>query len=249
LVNPLSADYAVMRRSLLPSLVEGARLNFRRGAAASRLCEIGHLFPGGEAPEQDALALVASGVPGSEWERASRIDLFDLKGTVESLAEALGAPLEFRASSVPGFVAGTAARILLHESAVGVLGQVAGDDTAPLFAAELLLEAFPASRAVATVRVPSRFPGIAMDLTFTHALTVEWAAIAEAVRDQAPADLESFGLRVRYQGEGVPAGAVNTTLAFYYASPERSLTQTEVNERHTAVREVLERRFGWREAR
>jgi phenylalanyl-tRNA synthetase beta chain len=249
LVNPLSVDYVAMRRSLLPNLVEGARLNFRRGAAASRLFEIGHLFPGGEASEQDALALVASGVPGSEWERASKIDLFDLKGAVESLGEALGVALEFRAVAVTGLVAGTAAQILLRGSVVGVLGQVSGDDAAPLFAAELLLEAFPAQRPVETVRVPSRFPGIAMDLTFTHALSVEWAEIAAAVREQAPADLESFGLRVRYQGEGVPAGAVNTTLAFYYASAERSLTQAEVNERHLAVREVLERRFGWREPR
>ena len=96
---------------------------------------------------------------------------------------------------------------------------------------ELLLDGFrvpPHARIV----VPSRYPGIAMDLTLTHALATPWADIAAAVRELAPADLESFGLRVRYQGAGVPAGAVNSTLGFQYASSERSLTQTEVNDRH-----------------
>jgi phenylalanyl-tRNA synthetase beta chain len=246
LVNPLSADYTVMRRSLLPNLIEGARLNQRRGAAASRLFEIGHLFPGGEAEEQDAVALVGGGVLGHDWERGHALDLFDVKGALESLGDRLGARLELRAAEVPGFVAGTGAEVVLGGAVVGVLGRVAGEDVFPLFAAEILLQPLPEHRPPEPVRVPSRFPGIAMDLTLTHALSVAYVEIAAAVREQAPGDLESFGLRVRYQGEGVPPGAVATTLGFYYASQERSLTQSEVNERHLALRDELERRFGWR---
>jgi phenylalanyl-tRNA synthetase beta chain len=247
LVNPLSADYGVMRRSLLPGLVEGARLNQRRGAAATRLFEIGHLFPGGEAEEQDALALVAGGELGSEWERGQAIDFYDVKGALESTGVALGGELVFRAAQHAGFVPGTTAEVLLEGARIGVLGRVAGEDAAPLFAGEILLARFPESLPVEKVRVPSRFPGIAMDLTLTHATAIAWAEIAAAVRAHLPPDLESFGLRVRYQGEGVPSGAVNTTLSFYYASFDRSLTQSEVNERHVALRELLESRFGWRE--
>jgi phenylalanyl-tRNA synthetase beta subunit len=44
----------------------------------------------------------------------------------------------------------------------------------------------------------------------------------------------------------VPEGAVNTTIHFLYNSPERSLTQEEVNERQLALAAELQRRFGWK---
>ncbi|MBP7589674.1 MAG: hypothetical protein KBA72_17115, partial [Thermoanaerobaculia bacterium] len=57
-------------------------------------------------------------------------------------------------------------------------------------------------------------------------------------------DLSRFSLKDRYQGKGIPAGAVATTIAFHYNAPERSLTQEAVNARHQALAGSLERRFG-----
>ena len=56
-----------------------------------------------------------------------------------------------------------------------------------------------------------------------------------------------YGLLDRYQGKGVPAGAVNTTLHFLYNSEQESLTQEEVNQRQQALTAELERRFGWQD--
>ena len=62
-----------------------------------------------------------------------------------------------------------------------------------------------------------------------------WSAIARAIADAAPADLQAFDLKDRYQGEGVPAGAVNTTISFRYNAPDRSLQQEEVNARQAEI--------------
>ncbi|MBW2278569.1 MAG: hypothetical protein JRF63_13840, partial [Deltaproteobacteria bacterium] len=56
-----------------------------------------------------------------------------------------------------------------------------------------------------------------------------------------------WGLKDRYRGEGVPAGAVNTTIYFRYNSADRSLTQDEVNERHHRLVLELDEVFGWKE--
>ncbi|HYN19694.1 MAG TPA: phenylalanine--tRNA ligase subunit beta, partial [Thermoanaerobaculia bacterium] len=90
------------------------------------------------------------------------------------------------------------------------------------------------------------FPGIGADFTLTHSLDVPWAEIDRSIAELRPADLVSWELTVRYQGQGVPEGAVNTTIHFLYNSPERSLTQEEVNERQLAVNAELQRRFGWK---
>ncbi|NJL30071.1 MAG: hypothetical protein HC897_20350 [Thermoanaerobaculia bacterium] len=92
---------------------------------------------------------------------------------------------------------------------------------------------------------PSRYPAIAVDLTLTHDLERSWHELEAAIAEQASPELAAFRLKDRYRGQGVPAGAVNTTIAFIYNSNERSLTQDEVNERHRALARHLEQRFGW----
>src|SRR5439155_7373614 len=94
LANPLSEQYSVLRRSLAPNLVETARFNQRRGLAAVRIFEIATVFfeaAAGELPDQpEHVGLVCGGRLGSPWEREVELDLFDLKGAVEALADALG---------------------------------------------------------------------------------------------------------------------------------------------------------------
>jgi phenylalanyl-tRNA synthetase beta chain len=249
IANPLSERYAVMRRSLLPNLVEAARFNLRRGAAAVRLFEVGHVFwktPDGGADEHETVALVAGGRVGRPWDRQVELDLFDVKGVVESLAEALGTSVEARpADDLAGLTPGAAAELLVDGRRAGVLGRLDdGDETAALYIAELATDAFGAGEAGRRVALPSRFPTIAADLTLVHPLDVAWSQIAQTIEASRPADLARYELAVRYTGEGVPEGAVATTVSFLYASPERSLTQDEVNDRQEALRRLLEERFG-----
>jgi phenylalanyl-tRNA synthetase beta subunit len=155
----------------------------------------------------------------------------------------------FRPAQLAGFVAGTGAEILLtggSDESAGYLGQLDRQDSPiPLFAAEMRTEPFTPGE-VQLAELPSRFPAVAVDLTFTHAETTAWSEIADEVLGLDLQDLADFGLKVRYVGEGVPAGAVNTTLYFLYNADDRSLTQEEVNERHEAVRLRLTERFGWK---
>ena len=97
------------------------------------------------------------------------------------------------------------------------------------------------------IQAPSRYPGIEADATLTHALGLAWDELAAAIRDARVDDLVGWGLKDRYRGKGVPAGAVNTTVWFRYNSADRSLTQEEVNERHHQLVADLEQAFGWKE--
>ena len=54
-------------------------------------------------------------------------------------------------------------------------------------------------------------------------------------------------LKDRYEGEGVPEGAVNTTIHFVYRADDRSLTQEEVNRSHDALGDRLRDRFEWKQ--
>lgn len=248
LANPLSEQYAVLRRSLVPYLVETARFNQRRGLPAVRMFEIANVFyekPGVELPDQpEHVALVCGGKVGTPWERDVELDLYDLKGAIESLADALGVRLTARPADLPGLLAGNAAELLRGEEVVGYFGRVAEEEGYPLYAAELATASLAGGEVSLKVSPPSSFPGIATDFNLTHAVSTPWADIQRAIEEISPADLVSWGLKDRYTGPGVPEGAVKTTLSFYYNAGERSLTQEEVNDRQLALNRELERRFG-----
>jgi phenylalanyl-tRNA synthetase beta chain len=259
LENFISERASAMRRSLVPGLVESARFNQRRGAPAVRLFEVATVFfddPDATLPEQpEMVGLVAGGREGTPWQNPGgaadlELDLFDLKGVVESLAGEMGVRLLARpAADLPGLLAGTAAELYRPEhptERVGFLGRVEAEEGYPLYVAEIAAEALAAEVVDLSIDPPSRFPGIGADFTLTHALDVPWAEIEAAIRAAAPAapDLVSWELTVRYQGEGVPPGAVNTTIHFFYNSRQRSLTQDEVNGQQLALAAELERRFG-----
>jgi phenylalanyl-tRNA synthetase beta chain len=250
LANPLSEQYSALRRSLVPNLVETARFNQRRGLAAVRMFEIATVFydqGAGEIPDQpEHVGLVCGGRLGNPWQREVELDLFDLKGTVEALAADFGVPLDVRPAEMPGLLAGNSAELVRDGRVVGYLGRVAEEEGYPLYVAELEMEALAGGDPSLAITIPSRYPGISADFTLTHALEVPWAEIDRAIAELAPADLVSWELKVRYRGAGVPEGAVNTTISFFYNARERSLTQGEVNARQLALQSELERRFGWK---
>lgn len=250
LANPLSEQYSVLRRSLVPNLLESARFNQRRGLPAVRLFEIATVFYDagpGEIPDQpEHLALVCGGHLGNPWQREVDLDFFDLKGVVEALAGDFGVALEVRPAELPGLLAGNSAELVRDGRVVGYLGRVEEEEGFPLYVAELATAALAGGDPSLAIRIPSRYPGISADFTFTHPLEVPWAEIDRTLRELAPPDLLSWDLKVRYRGAGVPEGAVNTTISFDYNAQDRSLTQEEVNARQAALHQELERRFGWR---
>jgi phenylalanyl-tRNA synthetase beta chain len=250
LANPLSEQYSVLRRSLAANLVETARFNQRRGLAGVRLFEIATVFfetaDGGLPDQPEHVALACGGRLGNPWEWEVELDLFDLKGTVEAVADAFGVRLEARPADLPGLLAGNTAELLRDGRVVGWLGRVEEEEGYPIYVAELATEALAGGEVSLEVDLPSRFPGISADFTLTHSLDVPWAEIDRAIAEQAPLELVSWRLKVRYRGPGVPEGAVNTTITFEYNARERSLTQGEVNALQLGLNRDLERRFGWK---
>lgn len=245
LANPLSELYAVMRRSLVPNLVAAAEFNANRGARGVRLFESGHLFPGGDTAEVEALAWVAGGSDGGLWDRRPECDLFAVKGELEALLDDLGVVAEVVAAELPGVTTGTGAELRFAGEAIGWFGRLQRfEGTFALFAAELRLDRLPLARGRFSVEPPSRYPGIDVDFTLTHPLVVPWQELARAIDAEQVEDLARYSLKDRYQGKGIPAGAVATTIAFHYNAPERSLTQEAVNARHLALAASLERQFG-----
>lgn len=105
--NPLSAEMAVMRTTLVPGLLAALERNRRHGAERLRLFEVGKVFlprPGEPLPAEPTwmAALLAGPRHPRGWLwRPEPTDFYDVAGVVEALGEALRVPGLRLAPAVP----------------------------------------------------------------------------------------------------------------------------------------------------
>jgi phenylalanyl-tRNA synthetase beta chain len=255
LANPLSAELAVMRTSLLPGLVAALGRNVARQQPRVRLFEAGNVFHAageGEAPRHtQRIAAVACGaVHGEQWSGTSReIDFHDLKGDLESLAALSGAIFAYAPSSRAWGHPGRSADVLLDGRIVGWIGQLhprlqqaLGLDV-DVVAFELDLDAVQ-RREVPRAQALSRYPSVRRDLAFVLPDATPWAAIDATVRAAAGPTLRELVLFDVYRGKGVETGCKSVAMGLILQEKTRTLTDRDVDAVVGEVIASLQREHG-----
>ena len=134
-LNPIAAPLAVMRSSLLGSLVQVLKYNLARKAGRVRAFEIGRValrdatvvasdttVAGVHQPMRVA-GLAHGAVDSTQWGSKERaVDFFDVKGDVEALL----APrrVSFESAEHPALHPGRCARVMVEGAAIGYVGEL-----------------------------------------------------------------------------------------------------------------------------
>ncbi|RAN80024.1 phenylalanine--tRNA ligase subunit beta [Bacillus sp. SRB_336] len=247
LANPLSADLAVMRPSLLPGLIETLRHNRARQQERVRLFEVARAFGAGDPPvETPSLAVVACGAARAEqWGEPSRqLDFHDLKGDLDALVAWGGESLRWavHADQLPGWLhPGRGARVARDGVTVGYLGALhpqlakALDLGPDVHVMELALEPLLARRLPRAQPVP-RFPAVRRDIALDLPEAVHWSQIEQLVRDTLGERLKELRLFDRYSGKGVEAGRKSLAMGLILQDASRTLTDDDADR---CVREAV----------
>ncbi len=255
--NPIDETAGFMRTTLLGGLLKALEHNFNHGSRNVRMFEVGKCFLNIEAerPEEiERLALIATGARNeADWQAASaRIDFFDLKATVEFVAESLGLPsLSFAATdSFSHLHPGRSAVISLDGISLGRAGQLHPRVAAeykfkqPVFVAELDFGAMlNARRAEVRYQPLPKYPTVVRDLALLIDTGVALSAIEKAVGELAIAELVGFRLFDLYAGKELPAGKHSIALSLRYRAADRTLTDEEINAMHERIVGKLTQEF------
>lgn len=246
--NPLSAQFSVLRPSLLPGLLASVAHNRRRERADVRLFELGACMTRAGESRRVAVALTGA-AGGGHWSPAPRpVDFFDVKGVVEAVLGALQLEAAFEgATPAPYLVRGRAATVSLGGRPAGSVGMLApaivsaagvslGDD---VYVAELDLDILTDARVAVplTVTPLPRYPSIARDISIVVDEILPAETVRGTIRSAAPDTLVSMREFDRYQGKGVPEGRISLSLRLTFRSLERTLTDAEVE---TAMKRILD---------
>src|SRR5262245_17962483 len=259
MINPIDETQAHMPVTLLGGLLDALERNFNYGARNVRLFEIGKCFMDdlGERPlETERLGIVATGARNEDdWDSSNGggIDFYDLKGAVESVAEALGLEaLEFEPDDSCDFLQpGRRAEVWMGEEVIGVMGQLHPRVAArynfkqPVFVADLNLRIMLlADRAKVRYHPLPKFPTVVRDLALLIDAGVQYAGVVRAIKELKIPELVGIKLFDLYAGKELPPGKHSIALSLRYRAANRSLTNKEVDAAHDSMIEMLKREFG-----
>jgi len=240
LLNPISADLAVMRTGLWCGLIGAALKNLNRQQSRIRFFETGLRFrrDAGTLRQEKCLAGLALGpVLPEQWGSPKRaLDFFDVKADLEALLRHCGLEeqVRFRAARHPALHPGQSAQLDLAGRPIGWLGMLH-----PRLEAELGLEARVflfeleqeplLQRAVASFRGLSKFPQVRRDIAVVVAESVCCADLVACVRRQSGELLRDVIVFDVFQGEAIGAGCKSVALGLILQDAAETLTDGRVD--------------------
>jgi phenylalanyl-tRNA synthetase beta chain len=250
--NPISDDMDTLRTSLLPSLIDVVALNRDRGKTDVRVYEIAaaYLAKVGEKDTQPdeplRVAVVASAGITAEDGRAA---FYKLKSVLDSSVASLSAPgCTYDRASSELFHPGRCAAVILEGRQLGYIGELHPSVTARaridgrIVAFEIDVEPVLAAARVARAQPLPRFPAVERDLAVVVEETVAAGAVLASIKELAGELLDRVQAFDEYRGSQVPDGHKSIAFTLTFRSPERTLTDAEVDRVISEIKLGLEKR-------
>jgi phenylalanyl-tRNA synthetase beta chain len=253
--NALSDDMDTLRTSLLPSLVNVVALNRDRGRTDVKVYEIAAAFlarVGDKTTQQpeEPQRLGAVAAAGTTAE-SSREAFYGMKSVLDGFVRELGAPAcTFQRASTELFHPGRCTAVFLDARQLGYLGElhpsvVAGANLeGRLVAMEIDLEPVLNAADIKRAQPLPRFPAIERDLAIVVEEHVAAGALLATIKEAGTEFLEHARPFDEYRGAQVSDAHKSVAFALTFRSPERTLTDAEVDEVMAAIKIALEKKHG-----
>ncbi len=249
-----------MRPTLIPGLLDAARLNLNHQRKDIRLFEIGKAFAASHANklphERELFGALLTGSEISE-QRAMpvrELDFYDAKGAVESALDAIGVNgVDFVAADVEHLQRGQSAGITVGNKVIGSVGrlnaELAGDYKfkQAVYVAEIDLQTALAAEAKPVVYAAlPKYPSVVRDVSLLVKRDFNFSSISKAV-GTAETELQPTTSFVDlYEGKGLADDERSLTIRFEYWSDTGTLTEVVVDAAHSNILEHISRSLGIR---
>ena len=244
LLNPISADLATMRPTILANLAAAAARNGARGYQDVALFEVGPVFgAGGDWNQTTVASSLRAGMSwGRHWtSKAKPVDAFDAKADALGLLSALGldtGKLIVDPNPPAWFHPGQAGMLKLGQVALGAFGTLHPDVleaiglSGPCVGFEIDLAKVPLPRRKGTDRPKltlSPFQPVKRDFAFIVAEAVAAERLIRTVRSVDRTLIVDVSLFDVYTGQGIDAGMKSLAVEVTLQPTERTLTEAEID--------------------
>ncbi|MBN1644018.1 MAG: phenylalanine--tRNA ligase subunit beta, partial [Dehalococcoidales bacterium] len=253
LMNPISIDYEYMRTSLRPNLLSALAINKSFSEEGLKFFDLGKVY----IPRQDDLpnevdmlcGVIAGRRNQPSWQGESEtVDFFDAKGIAEGLLKKIGISARFEKSSDESLHPVNQAKITAGDKQIGVVGElhpVVGEHfEAPgkVYLFELDLPALLPLIKQKEYRPIPKFPATVRDIALVLDSSVTHQQVMDIIKTfSLVTDVVLFDV---YAGEKVPVGKKSLAYHLTFQTPDRTLTDQQVNGVQQAILKKLASELG-----
>ncbi len=256
LANPISSDLAVMRRTLLSSLLPCVSYNLNRQQTRIRLFETGLRFIGHDIAslqQIESLALVAVGTVNPEQpNNQGNMDFYDLKHDVETVIPRYilqQGNIHYQRSQQPFLHTGQSADIIWQNQVIGWLGQLhpqiaSALDLPTVWVAQLDISALKAMyQQSLSISTPSKYPQVRRDIAVLVDKQIDAHALLTTIRNTGGALLKETWLFDVYEGDKLPTGKRSLAFALIWQDEKTTLADEIVNQTMQTIIETLQAQY------
>ncbi len=257
LLNPISPERAVLRRSLLPGLLEVAARNLAVAQSVA-LFELGPVFipqTVGLPQEPQRLTLLLSGHrTAGAWDDAlgaptELFDFFDLKGIIEHILTSVHLPAFTvePVTTVPHLHPGRAAAVVMNGKAIAVFGELHPKVAAAFDLKDKAILVAEIDADALLTDVPERYayrpfntlPAAKRDVAVIVPEALPMDRVLAELRIAGGDLLTSAELFDVYRGDSIPAGTKSLAFALTYQPKEKTLNDKEIDKAHLKIENRL----------
>jgi phenylalanyl-tRNA synthetase beta chain len=250
--NALSDDMDTLRTSLVPSLVGVVALNRDRGRQDVRVYEVAGAFLApvgdktGQPEEPLRLGVVATSGASAE---SGRQAFYAMKSMLDGCLAALDAPpCTYQRAASELFHPGRCAAVVMDGRQLGYIGELhptvvsSAKVEGRLVAIEIDVEPLLAATQIPRAQTLPRFPSIERDLAVVVEDNVAAGALLATSKEVGGEFLVQARAFDEYHGPQVQEGLKSIAFTLTFRSPERTLTDAEVDKVMTEIKLGLEKR-------
>ena len=221
--NPISDNYEVMRRTLVPSLLGVVSRNVKRGNYAGRIFEIAKTyipksFPVSDFPEERKHLCLAAFGDGE--------DFFTVKGALKVIEDNFGVKFNLGVRAEKTYLhPGVSAKIILGGEEIGCFGQVTYETCAEfdleckVFVLELDYDSLQAAFTVPFKFEPlPKFPEVKRDLALIADEEITCGEIEDVIRSACKQSVKNVELFDVYVGDQIGAGKKSMAFTVTFSS-------------------------------
>ncbi len=245
--NPLSVDHETLRPSLLPTMLQSVAYNYNHGAEKLTFFEIGSIFKKVEDGipakyvdgfyEQNTLGICLAGQasPLSWAEKQRSVDIYDIKGIVQSLLSQLGLDnIHLICYDAPSSLTELTLTVEINGSYVGFVGKVRQSILdrfkieKDVFFSEINLDVLMSFDSARKFTGFSKFPTVTRDVAFIVEDEVQVSKIENVIRNSGGALITSITVFDVFSGKNLGEGKKSLAFSLQLNSSEKTLNDAEI---------------------
>mgnify|MGYP003948649483 CR=1 FL=1 len=238
-LNPLSNDLAIMRRSMDFGLLENIQYNSNRQKNNLKLFEFGKVYHKNDGyVENNRLSIAVSGkVSGNHWNSIDKTsDYFTIKGMVEALFNKLGLLkfIEYKVCEMSKY--DYSYEIFIHKTSVGTIGKISEqllkyfDLKQSVFIAELNWDDIISKLNLNSIRhkeLPKTF-AVKRDLSLLLDQDIQFSKIQSIARKCEKKYLKKILLFDVYEGKKIEKGKKSYSVSFILQNDKETMKENQI---------------------